>query len=208
MKVECLCYLILSVHAYPFGYFWRNFWVVSYPLTLFIIKFFIEILNKGTIIMQINTIFFLILQTGAYYDYCVGVQGATPTWFLTGWTVFRRNPGAHWVLPRLQPPLVSFIILCFGYYTEHGRGYVDIVLVWLMLCSFGSMLDLSQSSGTLGRRIFFLIWSGPLDLALGSPRPWDQNWGCCNEQRAPRAHWMMHGFVINQFVVVELFCAG
>ena len=58
---------------------------------------------------------------------------------------------------------------------EHGRGYVDVVLVWLMLCSCGSMLELSQSSGTLGRRIFFL---------------------------------MIYGLVINQFVVVELFCAG
>ena len=43
---------------------------------------------------------------------------------------------------------------------EHGRGYVDVVLVWLMLCSCGSILKLSQSSGTLGRRIFFLMIYG------------------------------------------------
>ena len=78
------------------------------------------------------------------------VQGATPTWFLTGWMAFRRNPGAHWVLPRLQPPSVSSIFPCSASATIWDMARA-------MMISYGWYRHALEQS----RHLWVLIWILP-----------------------------------------------
>ena len=78
------------------------------------------------------------------------VQGATPTWFLTSWMAFRRNPGALWVLPRLQPPSMSFIFPCSASTTIWDMARA-------MMISYGWYRHALKQS----RHLWVLIWILP-----------------------------------------------
>ena len=46
----------------------------------------LDVLHIASLAASVPVVFVLVGRT---------VQGATPTWFLASWMVFRRNPGAH-----------------------------------------------------------------------------------------------------------------
>ena len=61
------------------------------------------------------------------------VQGATPMRFLAGWTAFRRNPRAHWVLPRYNLPWWAPSSSC----SSASATALDMAVAILMWCSSG-----------------------------------------------------------------------